>query len=627
MTKTTLNVRSGPSSSYSIVGTLDNSTNVDILGRDNNWYKISTDNITGYVSASYIKLSPLEKGIDVSKWNGTIDWKKVKADGIDYVIIRGGFGNETVDPQFHSYMKGACDAGLKIGVYWFSYATSVNKAREEATKCLETIAPYRNKITYPVFYDYEYASVDYAKKRGIKITKSLSSKMADTFLTTIKKAGYLNGIYTNKDFGDKYFYEDMLFANNLWIAQYSSACTYNKPYIMWQYTEKGKINGIGSSSKPAYFDMNYTYLKPTNNQIPSNKIDLSSSTINKISSKTYTGSAIKPSITVTSNNKSLKVNEDYTLTYSDNKDIGTAKILIKGMGNYTGEKNLTFKIIPKKISNLSLSTKTTNSLALSWFKFDNITGYKVYKYDSKSNAYKLLKTIDNYSTTSYTDTKLSDATVYKYKIRGYKVVGNETYYGPYSDEFTESTKVNTATNLNLKTRNANSLTLFWNKLSKVDGYRIYRLDTKTDTYKLVNTIYGNSIISYTDTNRASATNYYYKVKAFKSINGVKHYGNYSPRLKATTRPSQPNLSLRSTTSKSIKSSWTKISKGTTAYEVRMSTSKNGTFKTIATTKNTSFTKNNLKKGKAYYFKIRAYKVVDGKKIYSLYSSVKSTKCK
>ncbi len=401
----------------------------------------------------------------------------------------------------------------------------------------------------------------------------------------------------------------------------------NITYIMWQYTEKGKINGIGSSSKPAYFDMNYTYLKPTNNQIPSNKIDLSSSTINEISSKTYTGSAIKPSITVTSNNKSLKVNEDYTLTYSDNKDIGTAKILIKGIGNYTGEKNVTFKIIPKKISNLSLSTKTTNSLALSWFKFDNITGYKVYKYDSKSNAYKLLKTIANYSTTSYTDTKLSDATVYKYKIIGYKVVGNETYYGPYSDEFTESTKVNTATNLNLKTRNANSLTLSWNKVSKADGYRIYRLDTKTDTYKLVNTIYGNSIISYTDTNRASATNYYYKVKAFKSINGVKHYGNYSPRLKATTRPSQPNLSLRSTTSKSIKSSWTKISKGTTVYEVRMSTSKNGTFKTIGTTKNTSFTKNNLKKGKAYYFKIRAYKVVDGKKIYSLYSSVKSTKCK
>lgn len=147
VTANKLNVRSGPSTSYSIVGTLNNGENVEILGRDNNWYKISYDNLTGYVSASYITLSPIEKGIDVSKWNGTIDWKKVKADGIDYVIIRGGFGNATVDPQFESYIQGASDAGLKIGVYWFSYATSVTKAIEEAAKCLETIAPYRDKIT------------------------------------------------------------------------------------------------------------------------------------------------------------------------------------------------------------------------------------------------------------------------------------------------------------------------------------------------------------------------------------------------------------------------------------------------------------------------------------------------
>ena len=707
VTANKLNVRSGPSTSYSIVGTLNNGENVEILGRDNNWYKISYDNLTGYVSASYITLSPIEKGIDVSKWNGTIDWKKVKADGIDYVIIRGGFGNATVDPQFESYIQGASDAGLKIGVYWFSYATSVTKAKEEAAKCLETIAPYRDKITYPVFYDFEYDSVDYAKKLGITITKDLSSKMADEFLTAIKNAGYITGIYTNKDFGDKYFYEDMLFANNLWIAQYSSACTYNIPYMMWQYTDKGTINGIGTSSEPAYFDMNYTYLKPTNNQTSSNKIDLSSSSVSEISSKTYTGSAIEPSFTVTLNNKILKENEDYTVTYSNNISIGTAKILIKGIGNYvgektitfkivapttskinlssasvseissksytgsaikpsvtvkvngktlslnkdytvtysnnisvgtakilikgtgnyTGEKTITFKIIPKKISKVSLSKKTTNSLTLSWNKLDDVTGYKIYKYDSKSEDYEYLKTIKGASTTSFTDSNLTDATVYKYKVRGYKTVDGNAYNGFISNSFAESTKVKTVSNLNLKTRNATSLELSWDKVKNADGYRIYRLDTNTDTYKLVKTINNNTTTSYKHSNLVSATNYYYKVKAFKYLNGSNRYSDYSSRLKATTRPLQPSVILNSTKSKSIKVSWTNISKRATGYEVRMSTSKNGTFNSIGTTTNTSFTKVNLTKGKTYYFKIRAYRIVDGQKIYSLYSGIKSIKCK
>lgn len=627
VTANKLNVRSGPSTSYSIVGTLNNGENVEILGRDNNWYKISSNNLTGYVSASYITLSPIEKGIDVSKWNGTIDWKKVKADGIDYVIIRGGFGNATVDPQFKSYIQGASDAGLKIGVYWFSYATSVAKAKEEAAKCLETIAPYKDKITYPVFYDFEYDSVDYAKKLGITITKDLSSKMADEFLTAIKNAGYITGIYTNKDFGDKYFYEDMLFANNLWIAQYSSACTYNRPYMMWQYTDKGTINGIGTSSKPAYFDMNYTYLKPTNDQASSNKIDLSSSSVSEISSKTYTGSEIEPNVTVKIDNKTLKENEDYTVTYSNNIYIGTAQITIKGIGNYTGTKTTTFKIVPKQISDVSLVKKTTNSLTLSWSKLDNVNGYKIYKYNPTSNSYKLLKTISDSSITSYTDEDLESASVYSYKVRGYKVIDGNYYYGNYSKIFSESTRINKVTNLKLDTRNATSLEISWDKVNNADGYKIYKLDTNTNTYKLIDTINSNSTTSYTHSNIVSATNYYYKVKAFKYLNGSNRYSDYSSTLKATTRPLQPSVTLSSTTSKSIKANWTKISKRTTGYEVRMSTSKSGTYNSIGTTTNTSFTKGNLTKGKTYYFKVRAYRIVDGQKIYSLYSSIKSITCK
>ena len=93
------------------MGTLKINSTVEILGRNNNWYKIDYNGKEGYVSSSYITLNPLEKGIDVSKWNGSINWQSVKNSGVDYVIIRAGYGNSTVDSQFKNYVeKGAINA-------------------------------------------------------------------------------------------------------------------------------------------------------------------------------------------------------------------------------------------------------------------------------------------------------------------------------------------------------------------------------------------------------------------------------------------------------------------------------------------------------------------------------------
>ena len=608
-----LNVRTGPSTSYSIIGTLKNGDQVNILGRDRNWYKISANNLTGYVSSSYIKLSPLEKGIDVSKWNGNVDWDKVKADGIDYVIIRAGYGNSNVDPYFKSHIEGASKAGLKIGIYWFSYATSVEKAKEEAAKCLETIAPYKNKISYPVFYDFEYASVDYATKMGVKITKDLSSKMANVFLNEIKNAGYINGIYTNKDFGDRYFDEDILYNNYLWVAQYASTCTYPRPYMMWQFTEKGTINGIGTPSKPVYFDVNYTYLKPYTDEIingvPESKIDLSSATVNSIDSQTYTGSSIEPSVTVTLNGKTLKLNEDYTLTYSNNVNVGTATITINGIGNYTGSKKVNFNIAPKK---LDISSATVNSIGSKTY-----TGASIKPSVTVTLNNKTLKLNKDY-TVSYSNNK--NIGTAKILIKG---------IGEYEGEKTVTFNIipPKVTNLKSSKRTYNSITLSWDKIDNVTGYKVYRYDVKTESYKLIKTISNASTTSYTNSKLTSATKYLYKVRSYKIVNNKTHNGDYSSSLAATTKPPTPTVKLTSPSTKKIKLTWTNISSRTTGYNIYMATSKNGTYKNIGSTSKKSFTKGSLKKGKTYYFKVRAYRTIDGKKVYSSYSSIKSIKCK
>ena len=98
-------------------------------------------------------------------------------------------------------------------------------------------------------------------------------------------------------------------------------------------------------------------------------------------------------------------------------------------------------------------------------------------------------------------------------------------------------------------------------------------------------------------------------------------------MAATTKPPTPTVKLTSPSTKKIKLTWTNISSRTTGYNIYMATSKNGTYKNIGSTSNKSFTKGNLTKGKTYYFKVRAYRTIDGKKVYSSYSSIKSIKCK
>ena len=531
-TAATLNVRSGPSTSYDKIGTLVKDSPIEVLEKNRNWYKISFEDSVGYISSSYVSLNPFEKGIDVSKWNGTIDWNKVKASGIDYVIIRAGYGSKTVDPQFKSYIEGASKAGLKIGVYWFSYAYNVEMAKNEAKVCLETIAPYKNNISYPVYFDFEYDSVRYANDNGATITKSLSTEMANTFLNEVEKQGYTSGIYTNKDFGDRYFSEYLLLENNLWVAQYSDNCTYNRPYMMWQYTDQGTIDGINSTK----FDMNYTFLKPTsNNSVPTpTKENIENASVDKIDSQVYTGKEIKPDIKLTLNGQELKPGTDYEVNYSNNINVGVANIIITGIGNYEGTIKTTFEIvnfIPNRVTNLSLTKKTSNSIQFSWSKLDNVDGYEVARYDSNSNAYMKLRDVtDN----SYTDMNLSSATSYKYRVRAYKLINGNYHYGDYSDIFNEVTNVEKVSNLKLNSKTTTSLDISWSKINNSTGYEVYKYDSSSNSYKLLNKITSNSTTSYKDSGLKPNTSYSYKIRAYKEISSKVYYGEFSSVLDTKT---------------------------------------------------------------------------------------------
>ena len=202
-----------------------------------------------------------EKGIDVSYHNGTLDFDKMT--DIDFVIVRAGYGKNNIDKKFKEYMKKLSKTKKKVGIYWFSYAYTEAMAEKEADYCLKAIKNY--DIDYPVFFDWEYDSYNYALKNNVKPTKSLICKMTDRFCQTIKLNGYETGFYFNKDDFDK-FYKSFAIAKPyyLWYARYNKEMGKLPVNVdIWQYTSSGGIDGTIKK-----FDVNYSNINNYNNKKP-----------------------------------------------------------------------------------------------------------------------------------------------------------------------------------------------------------------------------------------------------------------------------------------------------------------------------------------------------------------------
>lgn len=199
-----------------------------------------------------------KRGIDVSEWQKTIDWEKVKAAGIDFAMIKAGSGRNRIDPQFKYNISECNRLGIPCGVYWFSYAYTEELARNEAKYCLAAIAPY--KLDYPVAYDFEYDSVDNAEKVGVKITKEMASSFARAFLGDIEAAKYYAMLYTNADYLSRYFDAELAKRYDVWLAKWPANPDPNKkpPEAggIWQYSNTGSVDGISVrvDLDAAYYD-------------------------------------------------------------------------------------------------------------------------------------------------------------------------------------------------------------------------------------------------------------------------------------------------------------------------------------------------------------------------------------
>ena len=318
---------------------------------------------------------------------------------------------------------------------------------------------------------------------------------------------------------------------------------------------------------------------------------------------------------------------DFDYEYSNNVNVGTATVTIIGMGNYTGTITKTFVIKPNLTAPATLKLSLSDGhddVKVTWSKVPNATGYYVYYRKSTSSSYTYLgKT----TKTTYTKTSLLDGTKYYFKVIPYTVIGSKTYTtsGSY-----KTASIYTLRNLSAPSKVTLSLygyddvKVTWSKVPNATGYYVYYRKSTSSAYTYLTK---TTKTSYSKANLTDGTKYYFKIVPYYVVNSKTYKDDSYKTNSIYTLKKVSTPSVKKYNNSKATVSWSNIN-GESGYEISVSTSKTGTNIVSKYATTTGKTKTlSVKKGKTYYYKVRAYKLVNNKKIYAPWSNVKSFKLK
>lgn len=260
-----VNVRVKSIVSYTVIDDIDffvhAESEVDILKEDTKDKELDSEDEDDSQYTALLDMEEDERenavklGIDVSKWNGEIDWEVVKAEGVDFAIIRCGYRGSSSgwlieDPYFYKNLTGAKKAGIKVGLYFFTQATNLVEAVEEASMAVSLLGD--TEIEYPIFIDTEGAG---GNGRADNLDPGTRTAVVNAFCQTIQNAGLDAGVYSGRNWYYNNLIVDEMDAPNIWLAEYRDSPLYEGRYDMWQYTSSGSVAGIEGR-----VDLNVSYL-------------------------------------------------------------------------------------------------------------------------------------------------------------------------------------------------------------------------------------------------------------------------------------------------------------------------------------------------------------------------------
>lgn len=526
----------------------------------------------------------LINGIDVSWWQGggrgsktsKINWQKMHDTGTDFVFVRAA-SRDTSDASIYedttasAHIDGAQANKMNVGLYIFSQAINEDEAVEEADYVLNLIDQYGWNIDMPIVIDRE-AGRQTKRLTNAKLSKAKETSVVQAFADEITAAGYKAGVYASYSWYNTRMNAEDLSDCAIWIARYNNTTTSNVKQVK-------KKDSKGSYVKDE--DGNYVMVTP----VPYEDVLC-----------------------------------DYEFwQYSSSKPSAST--------GYTGtlDKNFWYKDTNVQTENLKTSKISADSITLTWDDAGDAERYRVYRYNSETGKYGYLGTV---SDTTYTDKNLQAGTEYRYKVRCMWTIGGNNYFGTYSSVVGAATPPAKVENVSVDGQSSTKITLSWDSVSGVSGYRILQYNSDSDDYEEVASV-GAGATNLDVTKLIPASVYQFKVQAYKTIDTQTSFGEASDEIVGVTKPGKVKKVKLTTKSSAVTIKWSKAD-GVTGYQIYRLNTKTKKYEKIATVKGEgkiSYKNKKLKKGSTYSYKVRAYMTVEDTDYFGGYSAVAKIKVK
>lgn len=543
--------------------------------------------------------SKITNGIDVSKWNKEINWKKVKAAGVDFAIIRVGYRGiengelypdeiQTGDKNYEKNIRGAVAAGIPVGVYIYSQAITTAEAREEARFCIKRIRGLN--VTLPIVFDVEYFDNHSGRLADADLSKTEQTNICLAFADECKSAGYKSMVYANRTmFEDQMNVSEVEKVSQIWLANYTTATSYSRDYDYWQYSATGVVDGIST-----VVDSNFGFT----GALSTASLRLNQSSVSMAYQNTITLRATKNNISgsVTWSSSRPSVATVSSRGKVTPKKVGITIIKAKA-GSHTARCKVTVRPGKTGIQSISYSS---GKVRLSWNKKSEAEHYRIYRSASKNGTYRY---IGKTSGTSHTDDSVSSGKTYYYRLRSAGYQGSTLIKSAKSD----AKSVSTAIPVKKVTLNHDSLKLVCSKSRTLKAAVTPKSASAQAVWKSSST----SIAAVSQSGKVTA-------KSVGAATVSVSAGAHKASCKVTVVPETVKLTGVKSTGRRVQLNWKKIHSAN-YYRVYRASSRNGRYKRIGSTTRLTYTDSDVRSGKTYYYKVCAGKTVGGKKYHGGYS--------
>ena len=483
----------------------------------------------GAVSADTVSDGEIaeRQGIDVSAFQGAINWQEVRADGIDFAFIRAGgsYGSNGKiydDDRFRDNMENAIANGIDTGVYFFSQAVTPEEAVKEAEYTCRKLAGYEIKL--PVVIDVE--CPEGCRQSGITVEQRTA--VIKAFCGEVKKQGYEPMIYSGLDLLESRIDMEKLAGYKVWVAQYYKECRYQNDYVCWQYTDEGKVRGIDG-----YVDRNIWY-SPGIERIDSVKLSSAFKKVNDTVYKYRTRGKQVNAIPSVKNRSGeiLEKDRDYAVSYSHKTRVnpGRYTITVKGKGRYTGTMEIRLVITPPAVTgiNARLSTGTGgyDDAYVTWNRSSGASGYQVYaRRPSKTDKWTCL---GRTTKTSFLEKNLYDGSEYEFRVFPYIFRDDVRYCTTENYTAAHLITLKKAYRPSVRKYNSGRVKISWKDISGESGYQV-------KASRKGKTSYFRTSANTMSLSVAKDRKYTYRIRAYKNVKkGSESHRVYGPWSDADT---------------------------------------------------------------------------------------------